>query len=191
MAARDEKIVALYKTGKYSLQEIGSRYNITRERVRQICYRHNFTGSDRIEQAKKMRAEQDAVLREKKKSAAIRRAKENNWTCPVCGVLNVRRGFRDTFKTCSTECSRLYVLLRPRIERNEYAAYQARSMIRRDALQEQPAFKVNHARRVLADEAVKHPERYYYREDSMAGQAFERMLELRRELGTEENRTWA
>ena len=37
---RDEEIVAMYKEGKYTLKEVGKKYHISNERVRQILNKH-------------------------------------------------------------------------------------------------------------------------------------------------------
>ena len=49
MQARDIEIVEMYLTGKYSMQAIGDKYNVSRERVRQILKIGGVLGADLIE----------------------------------------------------------------------------------------------------------------------------------------------
>ena len=55
---RNKKIVELYKTGDYTMTAIGKRYNISRERVRQLIERQ--TGIEFIKDIKRMRKERAA-----------------------------------------------------------------------------------------------------------------------------------
>ena len=191
MDARDEKIVKRYLAGRDSMEAIGDDNDITRERVRQILKKHGVLGSDLIERHAIERAVDKASARANRVALAKQKALDNDWRCPVCGGLNVRRGMYHGVTCCSAECSYLYPILRPRIARASWSKQQAEAMLRR---QERGGnvkpFQLSHAKRVLSGKNVVHPERFYYNEDSKAGKAYERMLELRRELGTEKDRTW-
>lgn len=188
---RNQEIVKKYRSGKYTLEQLGAEYGVTRERIRQICKEAGYTGAEKMEKERTRKAEAKKRAADQKLVKAIVKAKKKGWTCPVCGSLNVRRGMRDDYRTCSSECSALYVILRPRIDREHWQLVQAKAIVRRSKRESLPKYSVDHAKHVIAGTAGTHPERYYYRPESKAGVAYERMLELRSQLGTEEDRTWA
>ena len=192
MQARDIEIVEMYLTGKYSMEAIGDKYNVSRERIRQILKLGGVLGADLIERRRAEKLAKRISDKADRKARAIIAAKENDWRCPVCGGLNVRRGLnRSTAVTCSSECSGLYPMLRPRIDREHWSKTQAEALVRRQKREgDLQPFQVNHAQSMIDGTNNIHPERFYYNETSKAGQAYERMLELRKELGTEEDRTW-
>lgn len=191
MDARDEKIVKRYLEGRDSMEDIGTEYDITRERVRQILKKHGVLGADMIEKHAIERLVAKASAKAERIANAKQNALDNDWRCPVCGGLNIRRGMHHGVICCSTECSYLYPILRPRIQREAWSIQQAEAMLRREERGGTvKPFQLNHANNVLTGKNTVHPERFYYNENSKAGKAYERMLELRRELGTEEDRTW-
>jgi len=193
MKIRDAEMVVMYLTGQYSMQAIGDKYGISRERVRQILKLGGVLGADLIDRRKSERLMKRISDKADRKAKAVADAKANDWRCPVCGGLNARRGLnRINTVTCSMECSELYKKLRPRIDRQHWSKVQAEALIRRQARTgDLRQFQVDHAQNVVDGKNTVHPERFYYNENSKAGKAFDRMLELRRELGTEKDRTWS
>ena len=59
-ANRDAQLSKFYKTGNYSLEEIGSRYGLTRERVRRIVNREEQMSKEKMDQHEGKNDEREA-----------------------------------------------------------------------------------------------------------------------------------
>jgi len=184
---RDEEICALVTSGA-TMTFTASLYGITRERVRQVVLRDtSLTGRSIRASRKKQRLQQRIESDFRDTVNAVLR---NDWKCDVCGGWNLRRGHayiqgkRDhlPYQRCSKECSRLFGKLRFRFERDTYNTYQAKSVLLRSDVNKHQR---QHASNILDGTNVEHAERYYTQSGSKNEIAMNRVVELRKALGTE------
>ena len=117
---RNEEIKRLYHSGEHTLQAIGDRYGLTRERIRQILPTGAATVVEKIRRDRKR-----TQKRTQKFLAACQRALAENRKCQVC------KGWilRNTKVTCSHECAEAYLPLRHFDEHEEHRRETARTYL--------------------------------------------------------------
>jgi hypothetical protein len=144
-AERDRAIVEAFDDDPtLTLEEVGDRYGITRERVREILVQHG-----RVSGRKRLQARAEERLfrqfAERARSAV---------PCAVCGSWVLRRTRTGRKKTCSSECTRLWNEVRFSIdeEERERQRYATATWVVEHA-DRVPANRVIHAMRVLTGDA--------------------------------------
>ena len=182
------KEIAKRTLGDETLQAIAKEYGITRERVRQIGYAlTGITKHSLSTERTKRRKENEMFVAF---ATAMSIALSNELRCRVCGAYNIRAGLAaylhegsDYYLCCSCGCTKIYEVLRYRIERDMYNLYQATSILnRREKFSNS---MISHAQRIKAGTADKLEDRYYVWDDSKAAKAILEVRHLRTVLGTE------
>ena len=135
--SRNETLVKLAKKG-FSFSDISRKYNISRERVRQICQRHDITSKN-------------------KPHLFIRR----KYKCNYCGKVYVYRENGHGYLFCSQKCSRSYIgqfkIGVPRA--NRYATFSVYNKVKKSS---EPKYshrlimEQNLGRKLLRSECVHH-----------------------------------
>ncbi len=115
------EIERLYSTEGLTLQEIGDRYGVTRERIRQILPRG---ASD----AKRVRLRHQK--RTKRFLASCQRALDDDLHCRTCGGW-ILRGVKRMVPPleCSTECARAFAVLRTFDDHEHHRRQTARTYL--------------------------------------------------------------
>lgn len=183
---RDKKICQSVLDGA-TMTEAGEQFGITRERVRQIVLRDVHVSGRALQKRRKEAKRKKQIETDFRNTVTA--TIENDWTCDICGGWNLRRGYsyirgiRDylPYERCSKECSYLYGKLRFRLDRDTYNKNQARSVLANS----ENEYARSHAENVLAGTNVEHSERFYTQAGSLNSKAIERIIELRKTLGTE------
>jgi hypothetical protein len=155
--ARDVEILRLYRDKGLTLEQVGGRYGLTRERVRQIVARLD-------PQAKATRTR---ILAEHERDRRLAEAHP----CRVCGkpVLRGRRA-----QTCSPKCAEDWRVVRYQLDPEHHRRFrqvQARSILRNP--RKHPPGQLSWARAILTGNAA--PNRRFVVEGSRSAQVLERV----------------
>jgi hypothetical protein len=111
-AELDQQFLELRLAG-HTLDDIGARYGLTRERVRQRLAEFAPGIADEIRGRKSEAAAQRRLERRKAAEEARRQlAQEQGIPCVTCGSLTLKSRSTDHFATCSKDCQRLFLALR-------------------------------------------------------------------------------
>jgi hypothetical protein len=190
---RDNEIIKMRFDEGATLQEIGEKFRISRERVRQIIHRDTAgRGGDIYRGLKRKRQEvQEARELEWKAMEAMAVAIANNMRCKVCGGWNIRGGGyyadhgKQHYTTCSQECASLFLKTRHVIDRDEFRRVQARSVLHHRQYRSEIA--IAHAERVLEGANEDDPSKWVTHVGTGNHYAIVRIRNLRTTLGTVED----
>lgn len=143
---RAQDFAVLYRNG-LTYTQIGAKYGVSRERVRQVLAKTGFDG-----RAAKARANRERIEAERlsKCLAVMQRAIDEDRKCTICGAWVLRKG---PAKTCSQACAellrgdaRLYV----RPEQREQHRFNVAKSILRNPKGKRPS-QIAWAKRMLSD----------------------------------------
>lgn len=142
---RNNDIVYLYLTGRYTYEALGIMFGVTRERVRQIL------GENGIE-PKILLAERKQQREDERKFIEFAQAASDARVCIVCEFWVLRRTGRTI---CSLKCSRIFKQNKHRLDFERFVVIQAKSILRH--ANARPVSAVAWAENTLARQAAGLP----------------------------------
>lgn len=162
------KIAEAFFRDSVSMAEIGRRYGLTRERIRQIVEQADPSGVRRKERLERIAQEEAEALFLKQEAELLRRA-ESATPCSVCGSWILRKvslAENEMPRSCSPECAQMWNHggLRYRIDPEEHAKHrisQARMYLR--SPEKYPQYQV-WALKMVGDNPPSPNRRYRWKE---------------------------
>lgn len=186
-------VVALYVNAELTMEEIGRRYGVTRERIRQVLAEQGVVGRKEHERRRRQirRAQRAALVKKTLEQCLtqMQRAIDENRRCVVCNAWVIREassGYSSTphgggvartigLKTCSPECSEWWRKGGRYLYDDVYEQHrvtQAKSILRRPERYKDS--QVEWAKRMLSDNAPPPNRRYVIPGSWLSGAADQR-----------------
>ena len=149
------EIERLYIEDNLTLAEVGDRYGVTRERIRQIL------PSDAMAQHQRRRRDQEDQARTVRFLATCQRALDENLVCSTCHgwILRNTSGISGRPQTCSPECREAADALRTFDNHEEHRLALARSILAHP--DRHPALNLEWAEAMLGPDPPAPNRRYF------------------------------